>query len=379
MKDTGLVNDVRPHLGSTPAPPEPDSHAPQRRRVSSRTWGPGNIGTVYVLIAMCVYFTIVAPGVFDRVDTVKLVLNGAAIIALSALALTVPLAAGLFDLSFAYVMTLSGVTTAVFIVQHDWSLWTAMAAGLLAALCIGVINCFVIITMKIDSFIGTLATGSLIIAFITYITGGTNITGPELSSAFSDIYGTRVLGLILPVYFAIALAAVLWVVLEHTATGRRLYAVGFNPEAARLAGIKVTRLKVGALLTSSLLAGFAGIILASSLGSGSVNGGTPYLLSAYAAAFLGATQLKRGRFNAWGTICAVIMLQTGITGLALSGAPPWGADMFTGVMLIAALSGTSAQARARRSGPRGTLKWYDPRQWVASIRPTARRVDRSRC
>ncbi|MBY4275384.1 ABC transporter permease [Rhodococcus fascians] len=320
------------------------------QKSSKKPWGPGNIGTVYVLVVMCIYFSITAPDAFGRVDTVKLVLNGAAIVALSALALTVPLAAGLFDLSFAYTMTLSGVATAYFIVEHGWNVWSAIGAGLIAALCIGAVNCIVVVGMKIDSFIGTLATGSLIIAFTAYVTGGTNITGPELSGTFSGIYGTRLFGLILPVYYAVGLALVLWLLLEHTVTGRRLYAVGFNTGAAELAGIRVTRLRISALLTSAVLAGLAGIVLASSLSSGSVTGGTPYLLSAYATAFLGATQLKRGRFNAWGTIFAVIMLQTGITGLALSGAPPWGADMFTGIMLIAALSATSAQSRARRGG-----------------------------
>lgn len=357
--------------------PETGEREPPVRKAQIRAWGPGNIGTVYVLVAMCIYFVVISPDAFGRVDTVKLVLNGAAIVALSALALTVPLAAGLFDLSFAYAMTLSGVTTAYFIVEQGWALWPALAAGLTAALGIGLINCLVVVGLKIDSFIGTLATGSLIIAFTTYVTGGTNLTGPELTGTFSSIYGTRVLGLILPVYYAIALALALWLLLEHTATGRRLYAVGFNAEAARLAGIKVTRLRLCALLTSSLLAGFAGIVLASSLSSGSVTGGNPYLLSAYATAFLGATQLKRGRFNSWGTICAVIMLQTGISGLALSGAPPWGADMFTGIMLIAALSGTSAQRRARRGGRERVRGGLDLRHLFLSDRPLVSRKRRS--
>ncbi|WP_072807445.1 ABC transporter permease [Rhodococcoides yunnanense] len=359
MTDTASVKQTQPQTSNTTGTEASGTSGRREGKPTRRAWGPGNIGTVYVLIAMCIYFTFTASGAFDRVDTIKLVLNGAAIVALSALALTIPLATGLFDLSFAYAMTLSGVTTAYFIVEHGWNVWSAVGAGLIAALGIGVVNCIVVVGMRIDSFIGTLATGSLIIAFTAYVTGGTNITGPALAGAFSSIYGTRLFGLILPVYYAVGLAVVLWLLLEHTATGRRLYAVGFNAGAAGLAGIKVTRLRVSALLTSSLLAGFAGIVLASSLSSGSVTGGTPYLLSAYATAFLGATQLKKGRFNAWGTILAVIMLQTGITGLALSGAPPWGADMFTGIMLIAALSATSAQSRARRGGRERVLGRFD--------------------
>ena len=84
--------------------------------------------------------------------------------------------------------------------------------------------------------------------------------------------------------------------------------------------------------------GATGIVLASTLGSGSPTAGTPYLLPAFAAAFLGATQLKHGRFNAGGTIIAVLLLGTGVTGLALANAPQWAGDMFVGVVLIAALA-----------------------------------------
>src|SRR4029078_10851328 len=99
---------------------------------------------------------------------------------------------------------------------------------------------------------------------------------------------------------------------------------------ARLAGVRVERLRFLSLIASGTLAGFAGIVLASTLQSGSPAGGPPYLLPAYAAAFLGATQLKHGRFNAWGTIIAVLLLGTGTTGLALANAPPWAAKLFCG-------------------------------------------------
>ena len=100
--------------------------------------------------------------------------------------------------------------------------------------------------------------------------------------------------------------------------------------------------------------GATGIVLASTLGSGSPSAGTPYLLPAFAAAFLGATQLKHGRFNAGGTIIAVLLLGTGVTGLALANAPQWAGDMFVGVVLIAALALTGLQRRTtagrRRAG-----------------------------
>ena len=99
-----------------------------------------------------------------------------------------------------------------------------------------------------------------------------------------------------------------------------------------------------------MLAGAAGVVLASTLGSGDPQAGVPYLLSAYAAAFLGASQLRPGRFNAWGTLIAVLLLGTGVVGLGLVSAPNWAPAMFTGVVLIAALGITGAKRRALRGG-----------------------------
>jgi ribose transport system permease protein len=178
------------------------------------------------------------------------------------------------------------------------------------------------------------------------LTNDTPINDSKLAGGFSDVAQTTVGGLTLTVfYFAIA-ALVIWFVLEHTATGRRLYATGFNPDAAKLAGVKVDRLRFLSLITSGALSGVAGVVLASTLSSGSPTAGTPYLLPAFAAAFLGATQLKQGRFNAGGTIIAVLLLGTGTTGLSLADTPQWAGDMFVGVVLIAALAVTGIQRRA---------------------------------
>ncbi len=146
------------------------------------------------------------------------------------------------------------------------------------------------------------------------------------------------------------LAIILWLFMEYASTGRRLYATGFNTEAARLANIRVDRLRFCALLTSALISGFAGIVLASSLSSGSPSAGTGYLLPAFAAVFVGATQLKNGRFNAWGTILAILMLGTGTIGLQLATPSPWAPAMFTGVVLLVALGATGLKRRSLREG-----------------------------
>ena len=97
------------------------------------------------------------------------------------------------------------------------------------ALIIGVINGFVVVVMRIDSFIGTLATGSLVQAFISFVTGDNTINSEKLSGAFSNMSQGTFGGIIYPVCYALILAIALWLFMEYTATGRRLYATGFNP------------------------------------------------------------------------------------------------------------------------------------------------------
>jgi ribose transport system permease protein len=325
-----------------------------------------NIGAFYVLALIVIVFSFWAPDTFPTIATVKQVLDSNAITAMAALALVVPLSARTFDLSFAYTMSLAGVTTAHFVVQDHLNIALASSLGVLAALLIGFINGFVVVVMKIDSFIGTLATGSLVQAFITYFTNDITINDARLTGGFSKLGQTDVDGIIYPVFYALVLAIAVWLFMEYSATGRRLYATGFNPDAARLANIRVDRLRFCSLLVSATISGFAGVCLASSLSAGSPSAGTSYLLPAFAAVFVGATQLKNGRFNAWGTIVAVLMLGTGTIGLGLATAPAWAADMFTGVVLLAALGATGFQRRSLRAGRTGGMLSRIRRQHAAS-------------
>lgn len=322
---------------------------PPRVRPDLSALSPRNIGAVYILAIIVIAFTIYLPQSYPTTATIKQIANGYAINAMAALALIVPLATRTFDLSFAYVMTLSGVTAAHFAVAGVNPV-VSMVLGMLAALVIGVINGLVVVVLNIDSFIGTLATGSLVQAFITFFTDDQTISDVRLTGGFSDLAGVKIGGLTGPAVYAILVALVLWFVLEHTVVGRRIYAVGFNPDAARLATIDVNRIRFAGLLVSSAIAGFAGLCLASSLSAGSPTAGTAYLLPAFTAVFVGATQLKNGRFNAWGTIIAVVMLGAGTVGLSLSAAPNYAADMFNGVVLIGALAATTLQRRRIRRG-----------------------------
>src|SRR5215211_4335104 len=215
------------------------------------------IGAIYVWALIALVFAIWVPDRFPQYATVKQVLNANAITALAALSITIPLTTRTFDLSFAFTMTMAGVTTAHFVAIGS-PLLIAVGAGIAVALLIGLINAVVVVVMRIDSFIATLATGSLIQALITMATGDTPIQELRLAGSFSKIGQTEFLGVTLPVYYALIVALAIWYLLEHTATGRRLYATGFNPDAAKLAGVKVDRLRFVSLIVSGFLSGVAG-------------------------------------------------------------------------------------------------------------------------
>ena len=312
---------------------------------AARLFSVKKIGALYVLILISIIFSFTAPSLFPRWATVLQIVNSNAIGALAALTLIFPLSAGVFDLSEAYTMSLTGVVLAVMAVNHNMPIWLAALIAMGFALFVGLLNVGVVVIMKIDSFIGTLATGSLVVALMTLVSGGSTIAGIQLFGGFAKVAQGKFLGFVYPVWYALVLAIIVWYVFEHTAFGRRLYATGFNKRAARLAGVQTDWLQAITLVVAALFAGLIGIVLASFIGAGSEDIGTPYLLTSFAAVFLGATQIKEGRFNALGTIIAILLLGTGETGLTLSSAPTWTGSAFTGVVLIAALAVTGLQRR----------------------------------
>jgi len=310
--------------------------------------GFGNIGAVYIFAVVVIVFSIWAPDTFPTWTTAKTVINQNAVAGIIALSLVVPLSAGVFDLSIGAVMGLTSLFCAWLMVKHGVGLAPAIALTILLGVFLGIVNATLVVVVGIESFIATLATGSLMTAAIALIAKYESITGPALSAhSFSNIATTSVIAGIssaAAIMFAVSIA--LWVFQERTAAGRRMLATGFNAAAARLTGVRTNRLQFVGLMISATVAAIAGVLITSTLQAGQPEVGQPYLLGAFAAVFLGATQFKGGRFNAWGTLLAVLVLGTGTAGLVLVGAEPWAAEMFVGVVLLGSL-GLAAYERAR--------------------------------
>jgi ribose transport system permease protein len=334
-----------PVPGGTAAETQPASAAARWRAWLSFA----NIGAVYIWLLVILIFAIWVPETFISRQTINDIVNNQAVTALTALSLIVPLSAAVFDLSIGATLGLTAILVAK-LVAGGMSPWIAIIIAMLVALGVGISNGFVVVGMKIDSFIATLATSALLTSAILLVSSQP-IASPRLLAGFSKLAGASVFGITLPVFYALAATLVLWYLLEHTPTGRRIYATGYGRETARLSGIRTERLRFNSLLVSAVLAGFAGIVVTSRVTSGDPTIGPSYLLPAFAAAFVGATQLRHGRFNAWGTIIAVLLLGTGTEGLADVGAPQWAPNVFIGVTLILAVGLTGLQRR-RASGAR---------------------------
>jgi len=254
-----------------------------------------------------------------------------------AFSLVVTLTAGDYDLSAAATLSLSAMVVAVLNVKHGVPLGYALVAALLIGALVGAFNGFLILWIGIESLIATLATGTLAAGVVLWLSDGLTVTG--VSSTLTElVIVPRVKGMPLSFFYALTLAALLWFFLKYTPVGRRLLFVGRGRKVSRLSGLRVDRLRWGALIVGGVLAALAGILYVGTSGAADADSGATFLLPAFAAAFLGSTSIVPGRFNAWGTFAAVYFLGTGINGLSLLGIQVFVQNLFYGGALIIGVS-----------------------------------------
>jgi ribose transport system permease protein len=296
-------------------------------------------------------FSLTLPRTFPTRDSIDSILSTQSIPAVLALAAMVPIVTGAFDLSIGYGLGLAHVMVMQLIVNDDWPWPLACLAVIVGGGVVGVLNGVIVEFGRIDSFIATLGTGSMMYAVTGWVTdGGRIVPGPQgLPSAFTDLYDSMFLGLPVPAFYVLAIAAALWLVLERLPVGRCLYVVGSNPRAAELVGIPIRKYTVCAFATSGLLVGLAGVLLAAQQQIGNPSVGLDYLLPAFVGALLGSTAIKPGRPNAMGTLVAVAVLAVGLTGISQMGADFWTVPLFHGATLLLAvgLAGYTARRRLR--------------------------------
>jgi ribose transport system permease protein len=314
---------------------------------------------IYLWVVFIIVFGIWSPNIFLTMSTVHLLASTQAVAGIIAIAVLIPMICGQFDLSVGANANLTGLIAVVVQAKDHWSLPATLAFTVAVGLAIGAVNGFIVVRFNVSSFITTLGMGSVLSAFAVIVT---NSQDPPVvaSTAWNNMTQYKIFGFQVIIYYLLAFALVAWWVLEHTPVGRYLRATGGNPEAARLSGIRVNRLSWCSLVASGGIAG-AGGVLYTSLTGPSLTFGSTLLLPAFAAVFLGSTQLQPGRFNVWGSLIAIFVLATGVQGLQLVSGVQWISDMFNGVALILAVAlAASRQGKPLRRRRRLRVAETDP-------------------
>jgi ribose transport system permease protein len=322
-----------------------DANPPKRELVRTPSAiGFRNIGAIYVWALIIVVFSVLEPDTFPTLATFRSILNNNAVTGLVTLSVVIPMAAGVFDVSVANIAGFSGVLAAWWMANTSVDPVVAIVLTLLVAMVLGVVNALVVVQLKVVPLIGTLGTGAIFLAMTKWVSDEKYITErvPELTRLVAR---GQIWGITTPVFIMLAVMLVVAYMLELTTTGRAWYAIGFDPEVARLAGLRVKLLQFVAFMISAAVSGLAGVVITARVNSGSPEAGPAYLLPAFAAVFLGATQFRHGRFNVWGAIVAVLLLGTGEVGLSLAEAPTWAPNVFQGIVLIASMAITRAEQR----------------------------------
>ncbi|MGD3109883.1 ABC transporter permease [Streptomyces sp. YGL11-2] len=337
------------------------THSPRRPPGSRFGHRTGAYGLLALGALLFLAFSLALPDTFPTLDNISEVLSNQSIPAILALGATIPIVTAKFDLSIGYGLGLAHVMTMQLIAHEAWPWPLVCLLVVLGGTLVGILNGAVVEFARINSFIATLGTGSILYAVTGWITNGARIVpGPHgLPAAFTDLYDSRFLGLPVSAFYVLALTAVLWVVLERLPLGRYLYVIGSNPRAAELVGIPTRRYVIHAFAGSGLVVGIAGVLLAAQQRIGNPSVGLDYLLPAFVGALLGSTAIRPGRANALGTLVAVAVLAIGLAGIGQLGAQFWVTPLFNGATLLLAvgMAGYAArrQLRRQRTEPPRTL------------------------
>lgn len=297
----------------------------------------GTYGTIIVLAAMLVIFSILQPGTFATIGNFRNIINDMAIGTIVAAGLTVPLVAGDFDLSIGYVASFCGLLAVGLLSFSGLSIPLAILLVIGLGTLIGIVNGIVVSKIGVNAFIATLGTGTIVVGLNYAYSGGIPLQLTQ-SREFTKIAIGRIAGVPHLVVIMAVVLIVLWVILNRTVQGQHIKAIGVSPESARRAGVAVDRSRIVAFAIASTCAAIGGVLMASNLGSGQVTAGDGFMLTSFSAAFLGSAALREGQFHIVGTLIGVLTVAVGNNGLAMIGAPIFTQFLFAGTLLVIAVA-----------------------------------------
>ncbi|HET8726306.1 MAG TPA: ABC transporter permease [Alphaproteobacteria bacterium] len=318
-----------------------------------------NSQALYVFVVLVVLIVAISSmsGAFLTSGNLLNISKNFAFIGIASLGVTLVIITGGIDLSVGSVMALTAIVTGLlFQATAEWP--TAAVPGLTMALClaaglavaglVGLINGWLIARVGLSPFVTTLGTLSICrgLGYVLTQGRGTVITGPD-TSLFYAITDGRLLGLPTPLAFMLILAVGMGVFLHHTAWGRYTFAIGGNERAADLTGVPVERVKISIYVAASLMAGFAGILMAGWLGSVPANLAFGYELRIIAASVIGGANLSGGAGGPIGAIIGAALIEVIRNGLVLMRVSAYWQDTLVGLIIILAV--LVDRLRARRA------------------------------
>ena len=301
--------------------------------------------TIIGLLAMLATFAVLSPRFFPTIYNFTNVLNQASLTMIIAAGLTVAVIVGELDLSIGFAASLHGILVTGLIVRNHLPIPAAIPIVLVAGAVIGLINGLIVTKIKVNSVIATLGVGTILTGLAFAYSASAPIVAGVPEAFLQLSLGRWLAGVPNDIVVMALVLAGLWLLVERTAIGQEIQAVGGNPAAARLAGIDVDRIKILGFVISGVCAALTGILLASRLGSGTASAADSYLLTAFAAVFLGSATLRDGEFHVLGTLIGALIIAFGFNGLNIFGAPTYSQYILQGAILIVAV-GLSSLGRS---------------------------------
>ena len=302
------------------------------------------VGLIALLLIMIVYFSWASPFFLSLNNFLNVGAN-IAYVGIMAIAMTMVIVSGGFDLSVGAVVALTAVTIAK-LVGEGVDIWVSVIVGFVLGPIVGLVNGLLITKVGINPLITTLGSMSIVRGMAFVLTGG--LTGTIADPGFAYIGRGEFFEVPVPLLILVGWFVVALVVMTSTRFGRDLYAIGGNAEASRLAGIPVDRRKIAVYVISGGAASVAGIVLASQLGAGAPQSAAGVELTVITAVILGGTSLSGGKGTVWGTMLGVFIMGVLNNGLALLRVSSFYQEVFRGAVLLLAVAVDQLGQRRRR-------------------------------
>ena len=303
-------------------------------------------GSLIGMAAIVLFFWVMLPDTFMTARNWLNISQQLAMLIVVAVTMTVVMVMGDFDLSVGAMASLAGVAAAV-LFTFGWPVWAAVLAAVLVGLMGGLINGALVSLIGILPFVATLATLTMYSGAAFMVSDGKTIFGKAIPESFAAFAKTGIpIGTgadkpaVLPwlTVLALAITAAVWVVLEQTTYGRRLYAIGGNAEAARLAGVKVPWLRLSAFAFTGVGAAVAGLMYAARVASANPTQGDGLMLTAIAAVFLGMTVTRDGQPRVLASLAGVVVLGVMDNGLTQLQVDSYVREVMVGAIILLAVS-----------------------------------------